>query len=224
MRHLRWLHDPNQHTSHLDDHDSPASHRDFEARASISLEIHVGGNMGEISFPRFMISWVSTFALCGAVTLALNILMRYVLPLRKVYSELLDHSSPSLSLFRAGESDAVEAVNTILHSNARSRGCREVSRFVHHESQESIGLGRKPADPHSVVFKMPRIQPQEQDARIDVLQAAVSEKAAATQVAELREAISRLEAMIRSQACVRPQAVEQKKQHPEEEPEQVLHL
>merc|ERR1712048_1381734 len=63
----------------------PMSAHGVQERHGIKIKVITSGHMGRVKFSAFLLAWVSAAALFGVVNFGVDMLLRYVMPLRDVY-------------------------------------------------------------------------------------------------------------------------------------------
>jgi len=101
-----------------------------QQRRGIRIHLKITGNAGEMSFHRFMIAVVASFALLGVVDLIVTVLLLYVLPLRAVYRAYVLEETVDFSCFTDGEVRAVEGVNEVMAKNGIISGAGEITSYA----------------------------------------------------------------------------------------------
>mmetsp|Transcript_138179 Transcript_138179/g.441538 ORF Transcript_138179/g.441538 Transcript_138179/m.441538 type:complete len:425 (-) Transcript_138179:122-1396(-) len=104
-----------------------------QRRRGIKIFFQVTGRMGVFKWSALVIAWVSAFAMLSFVSVVVDTLLRYVMPLRDVYSILKWEESVDFSDFRQGCPRAVHAVEN-LRKEARTRAAK-------HPFDEELGPG-----------------------------------------------------------------------------------
>jgi len=104
-----------------------------QQRRGIKIIFQVSGKMGVFKWSAFIIAWVSAVATFGFVSVVVDALLRWVMPLRDVYSVLKWEESVDFSDYRQGCPSAVQAVEH-LRQEARRRAAK-------HPPDEEVGTG-----------------------------------------------------------------------------------
>jgi len=112
----------------------PNGANDFvQQRRGVKIIFQVSGKMGVFKWSAFIIAWVSAVATFGFVSVVVDALLRWVMPLRDVYSVLKWEESVDFSEYRQGCPSAVQAVEH-LREEARRRSAK-------HPHDEEVGTG-----------------------------------------------------------------------------------
>jgi len=95
-----------------------------EARNGIRIVIQQQGMIGKPSIFALLIALVASVGIISAVNFITNLLLYYVMPLRKVYRMLQYEETIDFSDYRKGEAHAVQALNHIESEFNKRRGSR----------------------------------------------------------------------------------------------------
>lgn len=91
-------------------------------RRGIKVIFRLSGRMGQIRLSAFMLAWVSATAMFGMVSVVIDALLRWVMPLRDIYTLLKWEESVDFSDYRQRLPSAVQAVENLREEARRRNG------------------------------------------------------------------------------------------------------